>query len=226
MDSYRTEEEQLEQLRQWWRDNGRSTLIMVALAVAAVFGYRAWTQQQLAQSEQASVIYQNLMLADQQLSEGLVGNEQLQTARHLAKTLREEHSGSGYSHLAALFEARLALRADESGAAEEALQWLLQQSAEDDLLQLARLRLAKVYYGRNEDQKALQTLEGADGGSYAYAYAELRGDILHAGGDVEGARKAWQEASKLAAEMERPLQNPVLQMKLNNIADAGERGEA
>ena len=42
MADYETEEEQIEALKDWWRENGNSLLIGVAVALVAVFGFRGW----------------------------------------------------------------------------------------------------------------------------------------------------------------------------------------
>ena len=42
MDTYRTEEEQVEAIRHWWDENGRSIIISIVLALAAGFGWQAW----------------------------------------------------------------------------------------------------------------------------------------------------------------------------------------
>ncbi len=42
MSEMRTEEEQVEALKDWWKENGRSLLLGVALALAIVFGWKGW----------------------------------------------------------------------------------------------------------------------------------------------------------------------------------------
>ena len=42
MAEMRTEEEQIEAIKQWWKKNGSSLLIGVGLALAIVFGWQAW----------------------------------------------------------------------------------------------------------------------------------------------------------------------------------------
>ena len=63
MEPYSTEEEQLEALRRWWNENGRSTLTAVLFAVAAGFGWQAWKANEVQQHEQASDVYQTLVQA-------------------------------------------------------------------------------------------------------------------------------------------------------------------
>ena len=42
MESYRTEEEQVEALRRWWNENGRSTLFVIVVVLAGTFGWQGW----------------------------------------------------------------------------------------------------------------------------------------------------------------------------------------
>ena len=44
MAELRTEEEQVEALKSWWKENGKSLIMGVVIAVAAVFGWRGWNQ--------------------------------------------------------------------------------------------------------------------------------------------------------------------------------------
>ena len=46
METFRTEEEQVEAIKRWWQENGKSTVLGVAIAMAAVFGWRGWNDYQ------------------------------------------------------------------------------------------------------------------------------------------------------------------------------------
>ncbi|MEX2327847.1 MAG: tetratricopeptide repeat protein, partial [Pseudomonadales bacterium] len=37
-----TDEEQIEAIKKWWDENGKSILIGIVLALGGVFGYQAW----------------------------------------------------------------------------------------------------------------------------------------------------------------------------------------
>lgn len=220
MEAYRTEEEQLEALRRWWREQGRSTLLIIALAVAGVFGYRAWSQQQQDQLQQVAAIYQGLLSADQQLQQGSATPEQRQTARHLAASLRDEHARTVYARFAALFQAKYAVQDGDIEAAGDALQWVVERKPGDALAQLATLRLAHLHYAQGDYLRTLELLGSGDAGSYAAAYEALRGDVLHAQGDVDGAAAAWRRSAEQAAGLTDPVRDPVLQLKLDNVAAA------
>ena len=57
----RSEEEQLDIVKRWWKENGTSLIAGAALAAAGVFGWNAWQNYQQGQSEAASVRYQQLV---------------------------------------------------------------------------------------------------------------------------------------------------------------------
>lgn len=105
-DSYRTEEEQVEALKAWWRENGKSTLVAIALAVMGVFGWQGWQKQQQADQSTASAIYQNLLTAANG-DNGQATLAQIATANHLADTLKADYTGTTYAHFAALYKANL-----------------------------------------------------------------------------------------------------------------------
>ena len=61
MESYRTEEEQVEALKKWWDENGRSTIAAIIVALGIGFGWQGWQKYQDTESENASQRYQNLL---------------------------------------------------------------------------------------------------------------------------------------------------------------------
>ncbi len=217
----RSDDEQLEALKNWWREHGKTTVLGVVAAIALVFGYQAWDQQRGSSREQASMLYQSLLSADLQAQR----DGDYSTANHLAGNLREAFPRSGYARFAALFQARYAVSSGDYPAAEEALEWAMQRKPDDGIGLMARLRLAQIAYARGEHEAALQRLQGVDAGAFAFAYESLRGDIYSARGDVVAAREAWQRASLLASSLDTPLRDPLLELKLQDVRAAGERGE-
>jgi predicted negative regulator of RcsB-dependent stress response len=63
VESYRTEEEQLEALKRWWQENGRGIVLGVVLALGLGFGWQAWQTNQQTAAENASILYQQLLQA-------------------------------------------------------------------------------------------------------------------------------------------------------------------
>ena len=63
MDIYQTEEEQVEALKKWWAENGKSAVFGVVLGLGAIFGWREWQDYETARAMAASELYQELVVA-------------------------------------------------------------------------------------------------------------------------------------------------------------------
>lgn len=223
MEAYRSEEEQVEAIKRWFRDNGRSAAIGILLAALVAFAGYSWNQRQVQQQSAASVQFQELLAAVGKLgSEPAQDKDMLATANHLADTLKTDFSGSAYAQLAALFKARLAVQGSDLAGAETELKWVLDHKPSPEVEALTRLRLARVLHAKGDDDAALAQLDKADPGSYAFAYASLRGDIRLAQGDENAARASYEKAKELEGKLSNPLNDPVLQLKLHDLS-AGDK---
>ena len=223
-ESYRTEEEQIEALKKWWKENGMSTVVSIVVAIAAVFGWQAWQRQQQADIEAASAIYQN-MLASAAGVNGAVSAAQLATANHLADTLKQDFSGSTYARFAAFYKAKLAVEQNKLADAERELRWILAQGTTPELTLQAKLRLARVLYAQDKFDEALAQLQG-DASGFAAAYEEVRGDIYLAQNNTEQALLAYQKASELNRQVQPPVNKPMLEIKLQQLQSKQRQAEA
>nr|WP_221195668.1 tetratricopeptide repeat protein [Halomonas organivorans] len=208
----RSEEEQVEALKRWWKENGTSLIAGAAIAAAGVFGWKAWQDYQTGQAEAASATYQQLLTLSGQdsLDEGA-----RQQAEQLVSSLAEEHGDSLYTDLARLLEARLAVQAGDTDAAKTALEALVSDAERPYLQGLARLRLARLQLAGDDAETALATLDGEIPAPLAAQRADIRGDAHLALGDREAARKAWQEALSLSQASDQPLYG--VQLKLDDL---------
>lgn len=213
-EGYQTEEEQIEALKKWWRENGKSTLVSIVVAVALVFGWQGYQKQRQAAVESASVIFQNIVTAAN-ASNGQPTEKQIATASHLAETLIKDYPDSTYAQFAALYKAQFAVDDNKLEEAEKQLRWVLERASMPEILLQTRLRLARVLYARDEFDQALDQLQG-DAAGYAAGYEEVRGDIYRAKGEEEKALAAYEKADKLNSEAASPVNNPLLKIKLQH----------
>ena len=219
METFRTEEEQVEALRKWWDENGRSTVVAIALALTVGFGWQAWQERELQQSEAASARYDEMLEASRQTQD----EAQRATLRHLAEGIKTDYPNSSYAIFAAMHLARLAIDETDMDAAERELRWVLTAKPAEEIRLVAELRLARVIAAGGDAQSALQIIDAAEAGAYAPAFAEAKGDILQASGETDSAIVAYQQALALAAASGGGASSS-LQLKLAALTPVPARG--
>jgi predicted negative regulator of RcsB-dependent stress response len=211
-----TEEEQIEVMKRWWKTNGK---IVVAVVIAGVIGYFAWTswkEKQLAASEEASVRYESLLkLVNVEAGKAMSDTDKT-TAKHLASELKQKNSKTLYAYSAAFFLAKLAVDSGDLDSAVKELQWVLASKPDVATTQLARVRLAKVLLAKEAYTEASAQVAEEPSKAFLSEYAEVRGDILRAQGNKAAALTAYEKA---VAETDPQQQERlmVLNMKVDDL---------
>ncbi len=219
MESYRTEEEQVEALRRWWDENGRSTLLAVVLVLAGTFGWQGWQRYEAQRNDSASDLYQQMLEAASMAGQGIVNGA---PAERLASQLRSEYGGTTYAQFAALHQARVAVAGKDLPAAEDHLRWVLGKAAAgSDMALVAQLRLARVLAAQGESEQALTLLAPGSSGKFPAASALARGDILAAAGRDTEALAAYREARALVEQYPAQLNIATLEAKIQSLVAAG-----
>lgn len=212
MAELRTEEEQLDAIKRWFKENGVSLIAGVAIAAAGVFGWNTWQDYKANQAEAASMRYQQLLnLA----MEEDAGEAEVDRARALVGEITEEHEDTLYADLARLLGARLAVTDGDNAAARDALQSMIDSSERDYLKGVARLRLARLQVVDGDAEMALATLETGIPEALDAQRADVRGNAYHSLGREAEARDAWQEAMRLSETLDQPLYG--VQLKLDDL---------
>lgn len=224
MADYASDDEQLEALKAWWKENGTSLLLGVVIVLGAWFGYGRFQDLRANEAGRASDLYQQLSdLAVSNMSSA-VSNDAFLAAQQVYNELKSDYADSIYSRYAALQMARFQVERNELAKAAEELQWVLDnpdlgflQKADEELQIIARLRLARVKFGQDDAAGALALLQaGPVNADFVAGYSELEGDIQVAQGNHAAARAAYQKA--LAAQLASGTGNPaVLRLKLQDL---------
>jgi len=223
VNEYRSEEEQLETLRRWWNENGRTTVIAVVVALAAGFGWQGWKQHRQTQNEAASDIYQQLV---QIVTAAELTGEQRETVAVLAARLKESYPDTGYAAFSTLHLARLAVQQEDLAAAEAELRWVLEHVDErSEAAHVATMRLARVLAAQGRADQALSVLQQQlPDAQYTASYARVRGDILMAAGREAEAQAAYDGVRQRLAEAELAVNQPLMQARLQAL-DPRDRAE-
>ncbi len=202
MEQY-TDDERVEDLKKWWKENGTSIIVGIGLGLIAIFGWQYWGSHRTAQAEQASQAYDAFVAAAE--------TPDADQARQRAQTLLADFPKSPYAALAALRLAKLAVDGGDSATASQRLEWVIENARLDELKDIARLRLARVLAAAGRPSDAEPHLTRVTTPSLTAEREELRGDLALAGNDPGKARIAYTAA--LAASGG----NALLQLKLDSL---------
>lgn len=205
MNTYVTEEEQIEAIKAWWKKYGNHFMTGLIVVLLAIAGWKYWQQQQEKVKQAASVSYEHMMSAHASQDDSGVQAQ--------ANTLLSQYAKSVYADGARLLLAKTAVKKKRYQQADEYLSSVIQHSGVAALKQVARLRLARIYLHQKQYAHALQLLHVLDDDAYLpYAY-ELEGDVYAAQGDPQKARVQYQKAVDSSPQF--AAKNPLLMMKLN-----------
>ena len=206
MEQY-TDDERVEDMKKWWKENGASIIVGIVLGVIAIFGWRYWNSYRDTQAETASRAYDAFIVAVQK-------PDAADSARQLGQAVIADFPKSPYATLAALHLAKLAGAGGDHAAASQQLEWVIGNARLDEFKDIARLRLARVKVATGQAAEAEKLLDGISTASLSAEREELKGDLYLAGKNPEKARTAY--AAALAASGD----NRILQFKLDELATA------
>ena len=186
------EQEQVAELKAWWRQHG-NLIVSAVLALALAFaGWQGWRWYNANQSAHAAGLFDTL-------ARGAHGGD-AKVVRDATGTLIESYPRTLYASMGAMVAARFHFDRNDLKSAKAQLQWVLDNSRSDDFRDLARLRLAAILLDEKAYDEALKVLEAKHAAAYASQYAALRGDVLVAKNQPAEARTAYQGALEKAGK--------------------------
>lgn len=204
-----TEDQQLETLKNFWKEYGFSIISGVILAIVLGFGWRFLNAYIDQRAENAALIYQHLVTA--------VTNQQAEEAKKQAEILQKKFGSTPYGDLGKLFLAKVALENHQPKEAIPLLNQVVKHGHMVNIKKIARLRLARVYLSLHDINAALDVLSAyaLKKGIFRGAAAEIQGDIYREQGNKSLAKTAYQEALLLLPA--ESISRPLLTMKLNDL---------
>ena len=191
MAEYETEEQQVEALKDWWKQNGMAVVGGAVLGISALVGWRGWNWYQEKQATEASDIFAVVQEA--------ANKNDTTTLQKQTNILRDNYASTPYAPLAVLHQAKNQIEQGENAAAEESLRWVLKNSKQDTVQNVARLRLARLLLADNKVDEAQAMVNSGMTDAYASLTNEIRGDIFVAKGEIEQAKEAYDQAMQAAS---------------------------
>lgn len=206
MEIYDTEEEQVEALKRWWKENATATIVGLAMGLVIILGWNYWQDHKKEQAAQASATYDQLLKA---LDEG-----KQESAEKLAERMKEQFKGTEYAAFSGLFEAKLKAQQGDLAAAKQILKTIAAESNKY-LSNIAKIRLVRLMLATGEYEQGLQVINSVDAkeaAGFSANYDELVGDLYVALDRLDEARTSYQNA------MRNGQPSPLLQFKIDDLA--------
>ena len=170
------EQEQLASLKAWWNQYGNMVTLAATLALLAVAAWYGWNGYRQSRSQEAAALYETLQKASR-------AND-VKAARDAAGTILEKYSSTVYGPLAALVSAKLHFQSGDLKTAKAQLAWVTENSSNEELKSVARLRLANVQLDESTPDEALKTLSAKPGAGFEALFEATRADGSWAYDDV------------------------------------------
>ena len=204
MEQYETEEQQVEAIKRFWKENGLALVIGALLGLGGLLGWRYYNDSQIEAKEQASFAYEK---ASEDLLKGELGFSQ-------AKTFIDSHSGTGYAILMALELSQQAIERKDLTEAANQLEFVANNAKLSAVQSVAQLRLARIQIDQGSLELALASADKITDEAFNSQSQEIRGDVYQVQKLFDKARAAY------SAALETNARDKVLKMKLDNLAIA------
>ncbi len=190
MNEYETEEQQVEALKKWWKENGTSLIVGLFVGVSALFGWRYYVDQNNVHLVQASDLYMQVMqsAALQRVDDKTID---------INNQLINEYSDTPYAALSSLALAKFEYEKDNVEVAVAQLELAVKHASDDLIKQISSLRLVRLYIEQEKHSEAEAMLNEPHDAAYDAQFEELKGDLYSAKGDVAQARLAYDKAIDL-----------------------------
>lgn len=207
MEYQQTDQEQIEEIKKWWKDNGTSVLTGVILGLTLLFGWQGWHQYQASEAEHASNTYEQAIAA--------LEHKDKEKVTGATDELLSKYSRSPYAALLALHLAKADVEENKLESAQLRLQWVMDNAKLPEFAHVARLRSARIAIAQQQFDKASKLLSYSDQGTFKGEYAELRGDVAMLQGNKDAARTAYTDA--LASKDISSSVQSLLRLKLDEL---------
>ena len=185
MNIYISDDEKGENIKRWWDDNGIWVIfIIISLAGVILIG-NYWSNHQKFRVENAANIYQQVTNA---IAEG-----RERDAQDKHEILLSQFPSTPYAVFSSFEMVKLTLDSDIESAKSH-LRWIIFNSILTGHVEIALLRLAKIFLVENNLVVAISLIDKSNSLSFVSLFYELRGDIFAKKGKSAEALSAYKNA--------------------------------
>jgi len=204
------EEEQVEAIKKWWKENGTNAILGLVIGFALLSGWRYWQGWQQQQTELASLAY------EQTLNAAYAENNDGFSAA--ADKVLSGYPNSTYAVFTSLLQAQQALKKGQIESALASLTWVIKNSKMTSLKEIAHLRTARLHLSQAHYSDARQSLEQVSGNYFMALKADIEGDLWLAENKPEQAADAYDKALS-GEKILSPAHKAWIQMKREQLGN-------
>lgn len=203
------EQEKIDQVKAWWEKFGGLVSGLLTVTLVAIVGYYAWGWYQNYQASQALAYYDTINTTLHNARPEASDKLRIQDALN---TLQKDYVGTAYPARASLLASKYFVEHQDLEAAQQAVQWVISESKEKEMLPVAQLQLSAILMNQQKWDEALAQVANPPA-DFKALFLDRQGDIFLAKGQQKEAIQAWKEA--LAVAGIEPAFIRMVEMKLN-----------
>lgn len=204
------EQEQIDELKAFWKRYGNLLTTLAMLVALAMAGWMGWQRWQDYQASKAAAVYGQLQQA--------VALRDSAKVKAAAQQMFDGYPRTTYAQMTALVAARAQADLGDAASAKAMLQWAVEHAKDDEFRHVARVRLAGMLLDEKAYDAGLALLAVNPPERFAAQYADRRGDLLLAQDKRDEARAAYKQALDKLGERS-PLKE-VVRLKLDALGGA------
>jgi predicted negative regulator of RcsB-dependent stress response len=182
------EQEQLDQLKAFWRQYGNLITWVLAAVLAAFAGWNIYQRWLISQSALASGLYDEL--------DRVVRVHESDKVGRVFADIKDKFGDTIYAQQAGLLAAKALFESGKVDDAKAALAWVADKSSDPGYQAVARLRLASVLIESKAFDEALVQLGKSFPVEFSALAADRRGDVFMLQGKKAEARAEFEKAFK------------------------------
>ncbi|HEX6705455.1 MAG TPA: tetratricopeptide repeat protein [Albitalea sp.] len=210
------EQEQIDQLKHFWKQYGNLITWVLIAILGAYGGWMLWNSWERDKAARAGALYDEVDKAAQ------AGDADRAAA--LFASLKDGYGRTAFAQQGALQLAKAQFEKGQLDNAKATLAWVAENGIESEYQTIARLRLAAVLLDQKKYDEALKQLDAATAKEFEALVADRRGDVLLAQGKKDEAKAAYQKAwSTMEAKVEY---RRLVEAKLTALGAAPESDKA
>jgi predicted negative regulator of RcsB-dependent stress response len=182
------EQEQLDELKHFWKQYGNLINVVLIAILLAVAGWNLFHYWQRSQAAQAAALYEEV--------ERVARAGDTTRLDRVLSDMKDKFASTIQAQQASLLAAKVYFDAGKLDAAKAALSWVAEKSSDEGYQGIARLRLAGILLDGKAYDEALKQLSGSFAPELAALVADRRGDVFLAQGKKSEAGVEYLKAFK------------------------------